>query len=1572
MPENVYINRLLEQLDERVDNEARTLSSDFARLFWARNLEEDLADRNVSDDAGATLHALNRLKQRAADEISILAMNPTSPHHGWHSDHSVVVVAAPNMPFMVDSLLMALSHDGVVTHHLNNAVFQVTRGADGTIEALSADAHGASRELIAYAEIDRLEEAELDALRARLEDIVKELKAAVGDFTQMKDMVRGIIAELQANPPPVAPEETAEGIEFLEWLLADHFTFLGCREFSYTDGEIRQIDGALGVQRIRPPASARTLAEQPEATRSFLLEPRLLSFSKSGTRSRVHRPAYPDYVGIRRFDSDGNVVGEFGLLGLYTSIVYWEFPDRIPVLRSKVANVLTRSGLDPTGFDGKVFAQVVRTYPRDELFQIDENDLLDTALVITDIHERRQVRVFTRFDAYGLFATTLVYMPRDLFSTAVRVQLRDLLIEMFDAEDADHDILLSESILVRVQFNLRIRPGSRPEVDQKALEQRITDLIRDWRSELRGALIKRFGEARGRRLHHSYADAFSAGYAERYDARTAVDDISSLSALEQAAPLTTRLYRFPEDDADTVRLKIFHLGTPLPLSDVVPKLENLGLRVLNEYPYTVSATDWPTASIHSYRLSSNARLDVSAAAADFEDAFVKIWRAQVEDDGFNRLILQAGLSWRQVNVLRAYALYIKQIRFGFSQQFISDTLYKHQSIARDLVAYFELRFAPDNALPDAASARRDDILAALEAVELLNEDRILRRVLEVMDATKRTNYFVGEGTQPVLSLKLVPAEISDVPRPVPAFEIFVSAPHVEGVHLRGGPIARGGLRWSNRLEDYRTEVLGLVKAQVVKNAVIVPTGAKGGFVAKTDRDGIDCYKDFVRGLLDVTDNFVDGEIVTPANVRALDAPDPYLVVAADKGTATFSDHANEIADAYGFWLRDAFASGGSYGYDHKKMGITARGAWVSVQRHFAERNIDVQTEPVTVLGIGDMSGDVFGNGMLCSSAIKLVAAFNHRDIFIDPNPDPAASFAERQRLFDLPRSGWGDYDASLISAGGGVFSRSAKSIPISQEMQTGFAISASALAPDQLISELLKAPVQLIWMGGIGTYIKATDESHDEVGDRANDHLRIDAGALRCDVIGEGGNLGLTQRGRVEFALAGGAVNTDFIDNSGGVDCSDHEVNIKIALNAMVASEDLTIKQRNQLLENMTNDVAELVLDNNYNQARSLSLAVRHAANRTDEYQRLINFLTTHAGLDRALEYVPSDDALAERAVSGLGLTRPEFAVLMAYSKIHIKSALISSSLDTDEVIHRRVRKPFPSALIEQHAEELHTHRLAREIIATQLANEMVDRLGVSFVSHTLSFVGGEVANIARAYVVMAEVFDFDRWFEDLKACTALSSDRQFAVLLDIMRLGRRCIRWMLRHVDFNDSLEAVISRFKPSIERLIEARDGAVGEQGALWARQRQALIDAGMPIALAQKSAGAADLATLLPMIDMAQQRGCDETQLAQATAEVGAALQLDWLIDQLMGIATTSHWQAMERDTLMDDLYMRQNLLGAMVLEQADGNPENWLENHGSFRAAWHDTLEEAQHATSQEFSMYAILLRRLSDLCERESR
>ena len=1572
-----YFERLMKRIELRVSDEhALDSLSVFAEKFWQHAPEADLAIRSVEDDAGLTIDSWKKFTKRSSDDVHISIANPVHARDGWQSSHTVVRIMSLDMAFMVDSALIALSQDGNITHHLNNVVFDVVRDEAGEVSFVEDAADTSTRELFVHAEIDRVADDELEALQKRLERTVTDLKAVVADFLPMKDQLAEISKLLKTTPPALEADEVAEALVFLDWLSANNFTFLGYREFEYADDVMRQCGQPLGILRRRNRATERKLSEQPASTQAFLLETSLLSFSKSGTKSRVHRPAYPDYVGIKKFDADGQVIGEWGFLGLYTSRVYMEHPVDIPVLRRKVARVVERSRFSPGGFDAKVLGQILATYPRDELFQIDADDLFETTMAVTAIHERRRIRVFARYESYGLFVNCLVYMPRDLFNTAARLRIQALLSETFEAEDSEFDIHFSESVHVRLQLTLRIPPGAKPDVDMRKLETQITELISDWTTELNSALLTAFGETQGRRFVREYADAFPAGYRESFDATFAADDIASIRTLSADRDLVTRFYHLPEDPPDLVKLKIFHLGGSLPLSDIIPKLENMGFRVGGENPFRIRRANQEPVWIHDYTLVFGAELDIAAIGDRFEQSFVRTWHGEAEDDGFNKLILGAGLTWEQVSVLRTFARYMQQIRFGFSQEFISATLDRHREMAAELVGYFEARFHPDQ--EEAVSeALHQKILGELEEVQLLNEDRILRRYLELMRATKRTNYFqeTADGhRKPYLSIKIAPAEVSAMPRPLPMFEIFVYAPHFEGVHLRGGMIARGGLRWSDRHEDYRTEVLGLVKAQVVKNGVIVPTGAKGGFVIKANREGGDvpevvgCYRQFISGLLDLTDNISEGEIQPPALTCRYDGDDPYLVVAADKGTATFSDEANAMAEEYGFWMGDGFASGGSNGYDHKKMGITARGAWVSVQRHFLERGIDVQADPTTVVGIGDMGGDVFGNGMLLSQALKLVAAFNHLHIFIDPDPEPSASFAERQRLFDLPRSSWEDYDAGLISAGGGVFSRQAKSIDITPEMKERFAIEADQLAPDDLVHELLKAPVQLIWNGGIGTYVKASSETHDMVGDRANDHLRVDASELRADAFGEGGNLGMTQLARIEFDLAGGSVNTDFIDNSAGVDCSDHEVNIKIALNEIVAGEDLTKKQRNELLESMTDSVAALVLANNQRQARTLSLALRHSETRLAEYQRFISRMEADAGLDRALEHLPSDDELLERASQGRGLTRPELAVLLAYSKIFIKSQLVGSDLSDNDHVARFVLEAFPGELVDRYEGALLQHRLRREIIASQLANAIVDNMGITYVVHLLEFVGGTVADIAIAYVAFSESYNLGNWIEAIAEQPGIDEELKLGMLLELIRLGRRCTRWILRHRHQFGAIDEFVDSYGPRIESLVDEREMLTGAiRNDNWHADYDRLIAAGVDKPLALRSAGAANMVIGLPVLLVADETEREPLDVARVFISMSHTLCLDWLSEQLGMLTSTSHWQAMERDSLSDEVVTHQAALVARCFKETDGDVAAWVAQREDFVRDWRRIIEEVQHAKVQEFSMFSMTCRKLNNLC-----
>jgi glutamate dehydrogenase len=1578
---------LLDHVQSQVEHPDPLLLA-FAEQWWSRTPQEDLLTRNPDDDAAATIDSWRLFRQHDPQETRIFVTNPNQARDGWESRHTVVRILTPDMSFVTDSVLMALSHDGLVTHHFSNVVFGARRSPEGQLETLSTAREGVGREVFIYAEIDRISPEQSTTLEQRLARALRDVRAAVGDFAAMRARLAEIIRTLREAPPPVPQAECEESIAFLEWLQQYNFTLLGYRAFDYRDGIIRQDEkSSLGVLRNRRPATPRPLADQHERVRAFLLQPVLLAFSQSGTRSRVHRPAYPDYVGIRRFDADGNVIGEEGFLGLYTARVYLERPERIPLVRRKVAAVLERSGLEPTGFDGKVLNQLLATYPKAELFQTSEDELLRNALRITYIHERRRTRLFVRHDPYGLFVHCLVYMPRDLYNTQVRLRIIEILSEAYGAEDSEFEPWFSESVLVRLQVTLRKRPDVECVVDEQALGLRLLDATRDWIADFQNELIQQFGESESRRLAQDYAIAFPAAYRERYGVRTAVHDLACIEKLAPETPLRSYFYRRPEEPPERLHLKLFHLGAPLPLSDVIATLENTGLRICAEHPYAIDRARSADAAMLDFDLEFPRALDIHEIGERFTEAFEQIWTGQVDDDRYNRLLLAAGLDWRQVNVLRSYARYLKQISFGFGQEFISDTLCRYPDIAADLVRYFELRFTPDGPFDDAAERQRTDLLAAFDRVTLLNEDRILRQILELMTATVRTNYFrraaapvdsasgPAPGRSRALALKLVPTGITGMPKPVPAFEIFVSSPTLEGVHLRGGLIARGGLRWSDRAEDYRTEVLGLVKAQTVKNAVIVPTGAKGGFIVRHPsadperfrEQGLACYRDFIGGLLDVTDNVVDGRLVHPPGVRCHDGDDPYLVVAADKGTATFSDAANAMAASYGFWLGDAFASGGSNGYDHKQMGITARGAWISVLRHFAERGIDVQRDRIRVLGIGDMSGDVFGNGMLRSQAIQLVAAFNHRHIFVDPDPDPISSFTERQRLFAMPRSAWSDYDRSLISAGGGVFERTAKVVAITPQMQAAFDIQASHLAPDELIGRLLRAPVDLIWNGGIGTYVKAAAEAHADAGDRANDGLRINAEELHCRVFGEGGNLGMTQRARVAFALAGGAVNTDFIDNSAGVDCSDHEVNIKIALNQLVADGELTPKHRNQLLKEMTDEVGELVLVNNFRQAQLLSLAERLVGDHLTEFQRFIGLMESCEHLDRNLEGLPGDEQIAARAGRQPALTRPELAVLAAFAKTHIKKALNRGTIGTDPEIRQAIFEPFPKVLAERFPEALLGHRLAREIVSTQLANDLVHHMGITFATHLVEFVGATVEEVVRAWLAAAGIFRIRERFRRIEAVAGIPEESRLAALVELIRLGRRATRWLLRHERSALDVTLLVQRYRPGVEASVELRATLLGE--AAWqAREARVaeLVEAGVDPAAADDLAVSANLALTLTVIAAAASCAAPPAELLETHAALARELDFDWLIDRLGQLPHTSHWQAMERDSLIDDMIMEQGRLTAAVHQAAGGDVPGWLAAREDFRSAWQRALADARQANVADFSLYSVTCRKLLDL------
>lgn len=1592
---STLLSPLFEQFQQRLSAEMATQVTEFTRHYYYTATAEELSERSVDNLYGATLSCWQFLQSIEPGKPKVHIYNPDLEQHGWRANHTVIEIVQQDMPFLVDSVRMALNQQGLVIHTIHNAILYTQREAGELQAVVGRDVKDTTAESVIYLEVDRTsDEADLKAIHTILSNVLKHVYAAVEDYDDMRNRVREMLGEFEQQ------KDSREICAFLNWLLDDHFTFLGYDEVNVEDETVVPVQGTqLGIFKLDKKKQAKQFAELRDVEREFLLEPESLMFAKDARYSLVHRPTYIDRVILKRFDEQGNVISKVRFHGLYTSPVYTDSLSSIPYLRDKARDVLKRTDFDPQSHNGKHLMQIMNDLPRDEMFLSTPEELHEIAMGIFSLNERRKARLLMRADRCNQFMTFMYYVPRDIFNTELRLQVQDLLVKATGATGTEFTTTFSESVLARVQYVLRIDPDNPPEVDIESLEADVVKISRDWSEELSAALNETCGEERGNRLLRQYRYAFTSAYREHFSPANSVYDIQRIEALSETNPITMSFYRVLEQSSELLRFKLFNAGQPLVLSDVIPVLENLGMRVVGEHPYSVRREDNAQFWIHDFTLiyQGDEPVVLEEVQDVFQEAFANIWSGRAENDEFNQLVIGANLSWREVAMLRAYARYSQQIRFGFSQPYIAGALSRHIQVTRLLVALFRARFEPGRQSSDKVTALADriesSIIDALDKVDNLNEDQILRRFLELIKATLRTSFFQREESgelKDYFSFKLSPHAISAIPLPRPMFEIFVYSARVEGVHLRGGKVARGGLRWSDRLEDYRTEVLGLVKAQQVKNSVIVPVGAKGGFVAKQLpttggreawlNEGIASYKIFISALLDVTDNLVAGELVPPVDVVRHDEDDPYFVVAADKGTATFSDIANEIAESRGFWLGDAFASGGSQGYDHKGMGITARGAWESVKLHFRELGLDSQSEAFTVIGIGDMAGDVFGNGMLLSEHIRLCAAFNHMHIFIDPNPDEATSFVERQRMFELPRSTWDDYNKELISAGGGVFSRAAKWLDISPEMKARFAISEDRMTPNDLINALLKAPVDLIWNGGIGTYVKASDESHAEVGDKANDGLRVNGNELRCRVLGEGGNLGFTQLGRMEFCANGGKSNTDFIDNAGGVDCSDHEVNIKILLNEVVANGDLTVKQRNALLREMTDTVAELVLCNNYEQAQAISIAHSHAKRSLDEYIRLIDRLEADGKLDRELEFIPPSDQLFERKAQGLGLTRPELSVLISYVKMGLKEALIDSWITDDDYLSQEVFGAFPQRLVTEYKVQIEQHRLRREIIATQVANGMVNTMGITFVERLMQMGGASCAEVAAAFVIARDVFDIPQMWRDIEALdNQVSTELQQQMMADMIRLMRRATYWFMRQQRTRKNTAEAVEKFRPAVQEISRQLQQLLeGKHLELWEEQHSELVSAGAPVELANIVAASDSLYTLLSVIEASEQTGESLDQVARVHFTLSDRLNLHWFDYQVKQLETTNHWETMARDGFREDLTRHQQSITIAVLrtvaemseaqEQGDPRLVVWLEENEALLNRWNGLLQEIRNADQEGYAIFTVAIRGLMELAQ----
>ena len=1538
---------------ERLSGARAAAALPFIEYFFGHVAPRDMVDEDPEDLFGAAIALWQFGAERSPDTAKIRAYQPSFESDGWRSPRAVIEIVNDDMPFLVDSVTTALGEMDLAAHLVIHPIVPLRR-ADGAVTVAAPDDGQARAESFMHIQISApAGTTDLAAVEARLTAVLADVRAAVTDWRAMRAKMQELATETAEHPPKVAGLNSADISEiaaFLGWLADDHFTFLGARDYHFVGRgkqariEVGEMPG-LGLLRDQDVAifdDMRALGSLPDTVRAYLLAPRLLSVMKADRRATVHRPAHLDVIIVQRFDAAGKVVGETRFIGLFTSVAYNTRPAEIPFLRRKVARIGDAAGLVPNSHDHKALVNILETYPRDELFQGEVENLCAIAVGIMHLQERRQTALFVRHDGLGRFVSCLIYAPRDRFTTALRERFAEILAAGFGGQAAAYYIQMSDAVLARLHLIITTPDPASANPDITALEARLVEASRAWIDKLHVAAVAAQGEGAGNRLLARYGRAFPTAYRENMAIPATLLDIAAMENLDGDRGLALSLFRPVGAEPETLHIKLYHQAAPVPLSDILPMIENMGLKALSEIPYAITPADGDAVWIHEFvtTLARPMTGDLAARRGDFQDALAAVWHGDMEDDGFNGLILAAGLSWPEVSVLRAYARYLRQAGFTFSLSYMQETLNRHPTLAGLLIDYFRARFDPDLAPAAERSERLATLSAAMESglenVVNLDEDRILRRFLNTMTSSLRTNFFqhdaAGTGRKPYFAVKLDSQALEGLPAPRPWVEIWVCAPTVEGVHLRGGAVARGGLRWSDRREDFRTEVLGLMKAQMVKNAVIVPVGSKGGFVVKrppADRAarqaaGVAAYQTFIRGLLDLTDNWVDGAAVAPSRTLRHDDDDPYLVVAADKGTASFSDIANAVAAEYDFWLGDGFASGGSVGYDHKKMAITARGAWESVKRHFRERGHDIQSQDFTVVGCGDMSGDVFGNGMLLSRHIRLVAAFNHQHIFIDPTPDATAGWRERQRLFELPGSSWADYDAALISPGGGVFERAAKAIDLSPEIRAALGLEATRLTPAEVITAILAAEVDLLWFGGIGTYVRGDAESDAAVGDRANDGVRVGASQVRAQVIGEGANLGVTQQGRVDFARAGGGINTDAIDNSAGVDCSDHEVNIKILLGAAVAAGDLTAIQRDRLLADMTDEVADLVLRDNYDQTQALTLMADAAAARLDDHQALIRALERGPlKLDRRLEGLPDEEEMAARRAAGAGLTRPELAVLLAYAKMDLFDRLKASDLPDDDALADDLVAYFPDRLNAQFGDLIPRHRLGREIIATSVTNALMNRLGADAVRNLSARSGAGDDEVARAFLVARAVFDLPGLW---RAVETLDNQVPAAIQTEMLRAIQDLVAdgtlWFLRHAPRPLDIAGLTAAYGPGLAALRAHTAHLPASAAATAAIAR--LTEAGVP----------AELAEAVTAIDVLT-AGCDITRLATdknrpvpavATvyAETGGRFALGWLRARAEALPADTPWQAQAARQLVDGLFANHAALTAQILEASAAPP------------------------------------------------
>lgn len=1580
----------------------------FASNFYSESNQSDFLQYSDDDLFNHILSAYQFILSKGHERSKIRIFNPDKKKDGFESYYTIIEIANIDAPFLVDSAVGYLDKHSIEIINIIHPTYDISRDISGKVKNIACDKEKRNESIIQF-HIEKINnEIEINNFTKGLEQVIETVNLVVSQWRSMLEVVKSCKLQIDNSAKIISDRDYIQEIkDFIDWMVSGNFVLLGVKEFDIKKNKdskhiLEEVKGQeFGVfcsqyDEMKPSVINSTISEIEDSVK----RPYIIEILKSRYRSKIHRVANAERIRIQKISPSGKVIGEYRIIGLFTSSAYNQSIKLIPLVRKKAQKVIDDSGFIKGSHNYKDLVTVLEFYPRDELFQISHEDLLKNAVGIVSICGRSKVKFFARKDKFERFVSCLIFTPKDRSNSELRTKIRNYLAKVYNGEVADFFVQINDSNLVRIHIIIR-NNSSIPNVDDLKVEKEIAKMTRIWMDDLLQTVKAKYSDDRALDIYSKYKNSFSISYKNRFSARRAAIDISYIEDCINQKNTIFKFYKSSQDlDKDIIELKIYNPHAEVPLSKIMPILNSFNLEVIKEHTYPIEINkegrvrerDIVWINYFNLKLGDKSFKYCHKLRLNFEKAISLIWSGVIECGELNKLLISADLNWKQIYMLRAYTRYIYQTDLKYKTNYISNTLNKYHNITRNLIDLFEVKFNPfllldDNKRNEEINKISSQINLQLSKVSDAIEDSVIRSYYNCIKATLRTNYYqskISGGFKGYISFKFNSQEIPNLPLPRPYAEIFVYSKEVEAIHLRGGKVARGGLRWSDRLQDYRTEVLGLMKAQMTKNAVIVPEGSKGGFVVKKDLSNlsrneaeniaIECYKIFLRGVLDITDNVVKNKIIHPKSCIIYDKADPYLVVAADKGTATFSDTANSISNEYNFWLGDAFASGGSYGYDHKKMGITAKGAWVSVMRHFREIGFNTQISDFTCVAIGDMMGDVFGNGMLLSKHIKLVAAFNHMHIFLDPNPDSAISFKERQRLFKLDRSTWLDYDKSKISKGGGVFERKAKSIKISPEIAKMLDIKDKELSPSQLIKAILKSPVDLLWNGGIGTYVKSSSESHLDAGDKANDDLRVNGSELRCKVVGEGGNLGFTQKGRIEYALNNGLINTDAMDNSAGVDCSDHEVNIKIALFDAVIKDKISFSKRNEVLELMTNEVSDLVLRDNNMQTQAVSIANSMGYLALGEQSKFLDRLEKNGELNRDIEFLPSAKEIDRRQNDKIGMTRPELCVMLSYAKMGIYKNILQSDLIKDKYFNKYLISYFPAKMQQDFVKEINNHQLSKEIISTQITNLIVDRAGITFVDQLMQETGFDVDKIVKSFIIATESFELDKIWQEIESLSGkVSHDVVVGMFLSSIKLLERSVKWLLRR-QFSAKIDDDIKKYKKSANDLWSFLSQVLAKASRQdYENKAKKLHLSKVPSELANKIAAMDPIASAFDIWEISQSSKIDLRVIAKIYFEVGTRFYLKKLRSKIAKLNLENNWQKMSSKAILDDLYHYQMRISKSVVDfmcngqDCDINSiDSWIQNSQFIVNRYDSFIAELEMQPHADLSLYVVALNRLKPL------